>query len=95
MADPASLPNYRLTAHAIIEMGRRKIEEAHVQQVLFTPEQLIRIRPGRNIYQPRMELGDPPKTYLIRVFVDIDRDPPEVVTAYRTGKVEKYWRVDS
>ncbi len=95
MADPASLPNYRLSAPAIIEMGRRKIDEARVQQVLFTPEQSIRIRQGRNGYQSRLELGDPPKTYLIRVFVDIDRDSPGVVTAYRRGKVEKYWRVES
>ena len=27
-----------------------------------------------------------------RVFVDVDRDPPEVVTVYRTSKLEKYWR---
>jgi len=26
----------------------------------------------------------------VRVFVDVDREPPEVVTAYRTSKVEKY-----
>jgi hypothetical protein len=30
------------------------------------------------------------KTYLIRVLVDIDRERPEVVTAYRTSKITKY-----
>ena len=30
--------------------------------------------------------------YLLRVFVDIDRTPAEVVTAYRTSKFAKYWR---
>jgi len=30
------------------------------------------------------------KEYLFRVVVDIDRDPPEPVTAYRTSKVRKY-----
>jgi len=29
--------------------------------------------------------------YLVRVFVDIDRQPAEVVTAYRTSKIAKYW----
>jgi len=29
------------------------------------------------------------------VFVDIDRQPPEVVTAYRTSKIEKYWRAEA
>jgi len=28
----------------------------------------------------------------LRVFVDVRREPPEVVTAYWTSKVEKYWR---
>jgi hypothetical protein len=32
------------------------------------------------------------KVYLVRVSVDVDREPPAVVTAYRTRKVEKYWR---
>jgi hypothetical protein len=31
-------------------------------------------------------------TFLVRAFVDIDRDPAEVVTAYRTSKIGKYWR---
>jgi hypothetical protein len=30
--------------------------------------------------------------YLVRVFVDIDRDPAEVVTAYRTSRMDKYSR---
>jgi len=35
-------------------------------------------------------MGD--QRYLVRVFVDVDRSPPEVVTVYRTSKVERYWR---
>jgi hypothetical protein len=30
--------------------------------------------------------------YLVRVVVDVDREPPRVVTVYRTTKLEKYWR---
>ena len=37
----------------------------------------------------------PEKQYLVRVFVDLDRHPAEVVTAYRTSKIEKYWSVES
>jgi len=29
---------------------------------------------------------------MVRVVVDVDREPNEVVTAYRTSKIEKYWR---
>jgi hypothetical protein len=29
---------------------------------------------------------------LVRVFVDVDRTPAEVVAVYRTSKIAKYWR---
>lgn len=40
--------------------------------------------------QSRIEVAG--KTYLVRVFVDIDRDPAEVVTVYLTSRLAKYWR---
>ncbi|MGO8822388.1 MAG: hypothetical protein ACLQO6_14365 [Desulfomonilaceae bacterium] len=30
------------------------------------------------------------KSVLLRIFVDIDSDPPVIVTAYKTNKLEKY-----
>ena len=86
------LQNYILTNHARWEMQQRSITEAHVAAVLTAPEQREEIRPGRCVYQSRLTFGEPPKVHLVRVFVDIDRDPPEVVTVYRTSKVQKYWR---
>lgn len=52
------------------------------------------VREGRAVYQSRFQIGDPPKTYLVRVFVDVDVIPPVVVTVYRTSKVAKYWRTE-
>ena len=86
------LQNYVLTDHARWEMQRRSITEAHVTAILTAPEQREEIRPGRCVCQSRLIFGEPPKVYLVRVFVDIDRDPPEVVSVYRTSKVQKYWR---
>ena len=86
------ITNYKLTDHAKGEMVRRGIAEGHVATVLAEPEQTETIREGREVYQSRFQFGVPSKTYLIRVFVDIDRNPPEVVTVYRTSKVTKYWR---
>jgi len=83
-----------LTDHARLEMERRGIRETQVAQVLSTPEQVQLVRPGRAVFQSRVEFGEPPQRYLLRVFVDVDRQPPEVVTAYRTSKIEKYWRDD-
>jgi hypothetical protein len=76
-------------------MERRGISEAEIVRVLSAPEQSDLVRPGRVVYQSRMEYGEPGKIYLLRVFVDIDRQPAEVVTAYRTSKVEKYWKSES
>jgi len=30
--------------------------------------------------------------YLLRAVVATDKEPPVVVTVYRTSKIEKYWR---
>jgi hypothetical protein len=80
------------TDHALTEMARRGISQEHVRNGLASPEQMEWIREGRAVYQSKYDTSEPPKTYLLRIFVDIDREPPHVVTVYRTSKIEKYWR---
>jgi hypothetical protein len=89
------ITRYRLTDHARLEMARRQISEAEVERVLAAPEQTECVREGRAVRQSRIKWGEPSKTYLLRVVVDIDRQPPEVVTVYRSSKVQKYWRADA
>ena len=81
--------NHVVTAHAAFEMRRRGISEAVLRQVLDNPEQRV-AGDRRDVFQSRLEMDG--KLYLVRVFVDVDRDPPEVVTVYRTSKIAKYWR---
>lgn len=76
-------------------MTRRQISEEDVANVLAAPEQTETVRKGREVYQSRIQSGELPKSYLLRVFVDIDRTLPAVVTVYRTSKVAKYWRAES
>jgi hypothetical protein len=95
MAKPAAVTTYRITDHAREEMARRQINETDVSRVLSAPEQSELVRAGRQVCQSRLEMGQPAKTYLLRVFVDTDREPPEVVTVYRTSKIGKYWRTDA
>lgn len=87
------MENCIITPHARFEIARRGLTEEVVRSVLASPEQREEIRPGRVVLQSRVEMGMPPKAYLLRVFVDEDRDPPEVVTAYRTSKISKYRRM--
>jgi hypothetical protein len=94
MNEPAPLLHYRLTAHAKMEMLRRGITEAEISTVLSHPEQMDDVRSGRVVYQSKKARGKPSKVYLMRVIVDVDLDPPAVVTIYCTSKIEKYWRDD-
>ena len=86
----ASIEEYVVTPHAAFEMQRRGIGESVVAQVLAAPEQREAVRPGRDRLQSRMRIGG--RVYLVRVFVDVDRNPAEGVTVYRTSKSSKYWR---
>jgi hypothetical protein len=85
--------DFVLTPHASSELRRRALDQMVVRQVLADPEQRIVVRPGREVVQSRLEFEG--KRYLVRVFVDTDRSPVEVVTAYRTSKIDKYWRGQS
>ena len=94
MSDATSIVPYTLTDHARFEMARRNISENEIAQVVSAPEQSEPVRPGRKIFQSRVIRGEPSKIYLLRIFVDIDRRPPEVVTVYLTSKIGKYWRIE-
>ncbi len=89
----APVDDYQITSHAAFEMRRRGIEESVLRRVLAAPEQRHEIRSGRDVLQSRIAFDD--KVYLVRVFVDVDRSPAEVVTVYRTSQVAKYWRAGS
>ncbi len=83
---------YVFTAHAEFEMIRRGLSLEIVESVLKVPDQQWELRTGRQVLQSRIIMDDSEKPYLVRVIVDIDREPIEVVTVYRTSKIEKYWR---
>lgn len=86
------ITNYVITPHAAFEIKRRGLNEEMVIRVLNNPEQRFDVRPGRIALQSRIMMENPKRTYLLRVFVDVGRNPVEVVTAYKTGKISKYWR---
>ncbi len=86
------MDRYTFTQHALFEMEHRGLGREIVEKVIGNPEQQWNVGEGRVVLQSRVSIGVHKKTYLIRVFVDVNRDPPEVVTAYKTSKMEKYWR---
>ena len=87
-----STPHYVLSAHATRERVRRGIPLEVLHRVMAAPDRVEAVRPGRVVVQARLGPGIGGKMWLLRVFVDVDRFPPEVVTVYRTSKVAKYER---
>ena len=84
------IKDYVITDHATVELERRGLSTQAIDNILRKPEQRLEVRSGRVVVQSRVR--EFASEYLVRVFVDIDRSPAEVVTAYRTSKVSKYWR---
>ena len=84
---------YVLTERAKEQATRRGIALTTVDEVIRNAEQRFPQRPGRDILQSRVAEGA--RTWLVRVVVDVGRDPAEVVTVYRTSNVERYWRESS
>ena len=82
--------DYTITDHADFAIGRRGLKRETIDRVLKNPEQRFDVRLGRVVLQSRIQESG--EEFLIRVFVDADRRPAEVVTAYRTTKIGKYWR---
>ena len=89
-ADP--IVDFSIAPHAMVQMERRGLTVEMVRRVLTEPGQRQDVRRGRVVVQSRLWLGTLAREYLVRVFVDVDRRPPSVVTAYRTSKLDKYWR---
>ncbi|HWQ37428.1 DUF4258 domain-containing protein [Nitrospira calida] len=81
-----------MSAHARWRAQRRGVEEATVIEIATVPEQVMAVRPGREIRQARR--GDPKsgREYVVRVVVDTGAETDTVVTVYRSSKLDKYWR---
>ncbi len=71
------------------EIRRRQLDFAELLETLNSPEQVLPVRPGRVVHQRRFPAAAP--SHLVRVFIDVDREPSVVVTAYRTSKIQKHW----
>ncbi len=80
---------FQMSIHALEQMKMRGISEEITFFVLNEPDEILTETEGQLIFQKKV-LFDTGKEYLVRAFVNNDKNPPLVKTVYRTSKFSKY-----
>lgn len=67
----------------------RQIQLKVVWQIIQNPQQVIE---NGNLTILQSIVEEDGQKYLLRIFVNLRKEPPMVVTVYKTSKIEKYWQ---
>ncbi|RYC69197.1 MULTISPECIES: DUF4258 domain-containing protein [Spirosoma] len=84
---------YEVSNHAREQMEKRGIDDQTVQSILIRPDQIIDDESGgygQKVYQSKIDFKEK-GTYLVRVFVNTEKQPCVVKTVYKTSKLPKYY----
>ncbi|WP_020604488.1 DUF4258 domain-containing protein [Spirosoma spitsbergense] len=83
--------NYTLSNHVKERAKERGISSKTIDQVIISPDQIIEEEEtGQKIYQSIIAFPEN-KTYLVRVFVNNNKEPSIIKSVYRTSKIDKYY----
>jgi len=80
--------SFVFSLHALEQIEIRGLILADVEDVLNFPTKIVKEENGVSVYQKLVIESN--KEYLYRVFVNTDKKPPMVITAYKTSKIDKY-----
>jgi hypothetical protein len=78
---------FQFSLHSLEQLAKRNIAEETVLLIIDNATGKLLID-GISVYQSIIEENE--KRYLIRVFVNEDKMPPVIITAYKTSKLDKY-----
>jgi len=83
--------DFVFSKHAHEQMLRRSINYETVLMVLSQPDQIVadNDNPALVIYQSLIK--EDSQMFLLRIFVNRDKQPNMVVTLYKTSKISKYY----
>ncbi|OIO42813.1 MAG: hypothetical protein CO148_00830 [Nitrospirae bacterium CG_4_9_14_3_um_filter_41_27] len=70
--------------------GKRGIPQNWIEETVYSPGQIVSGYGGRKVAQRRYIVEG--KEYLLRVIYEEREDMYEVVTAYLTSQIERYWK---
>ena len=80
-----------IAGHASFEAERRNIQEEFIRDVVKNPQQKLPSKKGRVIVQNRYYDKLENKEMLIRVIGIETSEKFEVITVYKTSRINKYW----
>ena len=81
-------PSFSFSTHAIEQITKRGLSRSIISVVIANPDVTFFAPEDIMIFQK--VVYEPDKAYLYRVFVNIRKIPPLVVTAYKTSKINRY-----
>jgi hypothetical protein len=83
--------DFIISKHAHEQMSRRGINYETVMGVVSNPDQTIvdNETPTKIIRQSLIKEDN--RIFLLRVFVDTDKQPNVIITVYKTTKISKYY----
>jgi len=81
-----------ISEHARFEMVRRQISEEVVRNVAQDPQQTIELSSKCTVCQSRYYDTVEGSEMLLRVICEKRRSTSFIITAYKTSKVDKYWK---
>ena len=77
---------YKISKHCLEQIILRGITKDQIEAVLNNPGSILKQDDEITVYQSLTSDGN----FLIRIFVNIVKDPCLVITAYKTSKIGKY-----
>lgn len=81
------MSEFAISAHAQEQMMNRRIDELIVSKALQLPLEIVE-EDELDVYHHIFKEGA--REYLLRIYVNSKKNPPVVVTVYKTSKIKKY-----
>lgn len=79
---------FEFSLHAKQDMIIRMIPERIVKEIILNPDQKFM---EDIVVEVRQSIVNFDRAFLVRVFININKVPPKVITVYRTSNIRKYW----
>ncbi|KAA6302740.1 MAG: hypothetical protein EZS26_001247 [Candidatus Ordinivivax streblomastigis] len=83
--------NFVLSQHAEEQMLRRCIDKKQLLDVLGSPDEIVTGETNEDIRVYQSIFKENEQLFLLRVFVNINKQPNMVITVYKTTKIYKYY----